>query len=951
MLMLKTATALKAVARRRREKRPAANAGLAKNTLFAATHGSESALILLETNRDGLSQTEAVRRREAHGPNAVETRRRTLASRLVAAFIDPFSGILAALALISLYIDVIVAAPADRDPSTVIVIAAMLVISGGMKFIQEAKSGDAAAALTDLVSSTCTVVREGAEHEIAFDELVPGDIIRLSAGDMIPADACIIEARDLFVIESALTGESDAVEKAVAPIAADTPTGPAPLPRPSSAVLPLSSCKNIVFTGTSVQSGTARAVVCATGGDTYLGTVAASLDGTGEQSSFDRGVASVSKMLVRLMFVMAPAVFAINAWTKGNVIDALLFAASVAVGITPEMLPVIVTASLAKGARSLAKQQVIVKELPAIQNLGAMDVLCCDKTGTLTEDRIVLERYLNVGGSEDARVLRHAFLNSWFQTGLKNLIDLAVIDRADTTDAEVMVPNGIATGTVDDAPGGTTDDATVSLGSVLRERYTKVDEIPFDFSRRRMSVVVADAAGKTQMITKGAAEEMLNICSHVELGDAVVSLSDVLRCRVREHVAELNAQGLRVVAVAQKTNPRHAGELTCDDERDMVLMGYLAFLDPPKRSAAAAVAALMAHGVDVKVLTGDNDRVAATVCDQIGIDATEVMLGSDIDTLADDELAAQAEHTHIFAKLSPLQKARLVRVMREQGGRTVGFMGDGINDAAAMRAADCGISVDSAVDIAKESADIILLEKDLGVLERGVVEGRRTYGNLIKYIKTTVSSNFGNVLSVVAASVFLPFLPMTALQLVLLSLAYELVCIALPWDTVDDAWCDHPHTWDASSIGGFMLRLGPVSSIFDIVTFAALFFVVCPAAVGASWTDLAAVGNTAGMATFTATFQTGWFIESMWSQTLVIHLLRSPHLPGRTDHASAPLMALTAVGIAFVCALPATPLGVVFGLVAMPVSFFFLLVAVVTGYVVVTQLVKRAYIRRYGELL
>ena len=946
MLMLKTTTALKALARRRREKRPAAGSGLAKDTLFAATHGVESALVLFETDRNGLSPAEVARRREAFGPNAVETRRRTLASRLAGAFIDPFSGILAALALVSLYVDVIAAAPAERDPSTAIVIAAMLVLSGGMKFIQEAKSGDAAAALTGLVSNTCTVVREGMEREVAFDELVPGDIVRLSAGNMIPADARIIEARDLFVIESALTGESDAVEKTAAPVAAELASASR-----DGAALPLSACGNIVFTGTSVQSGTAIAAVCATGGDSYLGTVAAALGDTGEASAFDRGVGRVSRMLVRLMLIMAPAVFAINAWTKGNVIDALLFAASVAVGITPEMLPVIVTTSLAKGARTLAGRQVIVKELPAIQNLGAMDVLCCDKTGTLTEDRIVLERYLDVNGTEDARVLRHAFLNSWFQTGLKNLIDLAVIDRADATDTDGATPDGIVADPTDETVGDTADGTAASLGTVLRERYTKVDEVPFDFTRRRMSVVVADAAGKTQMVTKGAAEEMLGICSHVEIGDAVTPLTDELRQQVREQVAELNAQGLRVVVVAQKTDPRRAGELTVEDERDMVLMGYLAFLDPPKKSAAGAVAALSAHGVDVKVLTGDNDRVAATVCGQIGIDASEVMLGSDIDVLTDGELADRAERTHVFAKLSPLQKARLVRVMREQGGRTVGFMGDGINDAAAMRAADCGISVDSAVDIAKESADIILLEKDLGVLERGIVEGRRTYGNLIKYIKTTVSSNFGNVLSVVAASVFLPFLPMTALQLVLLSLAYELVCIALPWDTVDDAWCARPRTWDASSISGFMLRMGPVSSVFDIITFAALFFAVCPAATGASWAELAAAGNTAGMATFTAVFQTGWFIESMWSQTLVIHLLRSPRLPSRADHASAPLMALTAAGLAFSCVLPATPLAATFGLTAMPADFFCLLAAVVVGYVTVTQLAKRAYIRHHGELL
>ncbi len=655
------------------------------------------------------------------------------------------------------------------------------------------------------------------------------------------------------------------------------------------------------------------------------------LNGRGEKSAFDRGVSSVSMLLVRLMLVMAPVVFAVNAATKGSVIDALLFATSVAVGITPQMLPVIVTTSLSQGAKDLARRQVIVKELPAIQNLGAMDVLCCDKTGTLTEDRIVLERYLNTDGNEDARVLRHAFLNSFFQTGLKNLIDLAVIDRADVTPSTV-------------APDST-------LGQSLRDRYTKVDEVPFDFSRRRLSVVVADAQGKTQMVTKGAAEEMLEICSFVEVDCVAQPLSENKLAQIRKQVAELNAEGLRVIAVAQKTNPRCVGEFGIADECDMVLMGFLAFLDPPKASAAGAVATLEAKGVAVKVLTGDNDRVAATVCEQIGIDASNVLLGSEIDALDDAELAERAEKTHLFAKLSPLQKARLVRVMRELLGHTVGFMGDGINDAAAMRASDCGISVDSAVDIAKESADIILLQKDLGVLERGIIEGRRTYGNLLKYLKTTVSSNFGNVLSVTVASLFLPFLPMSALQLVLLSLVYEIVCIALPWDTVDDAWTARPRAWDAASIKGFMLELGPVSSLFDIVTFAALFFVVCPATVGASWAELAAAGNVAGMMAFAAIFQSGWFVESMWSQTLVIHMLRSPRLPSPRDHAAPALCVLTVLGLALVTWLPASPIADTLGLTTLPTSFFALLIGIVAAYIALTQLAKRRHIARHGELL
>lgn len=922
MLMLKTATVLEAISKRRRTARPAAHTGLAKNTIFAATHSADDALVLLDATADGLTAEHAAERLDAAGPNTIEAPTKTLARRIADAFIDPFAGILAALALVSLYIDVLAVPEPQRDPSTVIVICIMLLVSGGMKFIQEARGGNAAEALKDLVSNTCCALRGGERLEIPFDELVPGDVIRLSAGDMVPADARIITARDLFVIESALTGESEAVEKTAATTIVEGA---------DSSALPLSACKNIVFTGTSVQNGTAMALVVATGSDTYLGGIAKMLNGRGEKSAFDRGVSSVSMLLVRLMLVMAPAVFAINAATKGNVIDALLFATSVAVGITPQMLPVIVTTSLSQGAKDLARRQVIVKELPAIQNLGAMDVLCCDKTGTLTEDRIVLERYLNTDGNEDARVLRHAFLNSFFQTGLKNLIDLAVIDRADVTPSTVA-PDSM-------------------LGQSLRDRYAKVDEVPFDFSRRRLSVVVADAQGKTQMVTKGAAEEMLEICSFVEADGIAQPLTDEKLAQIRKQVAGLNAEGLRVIAVAQKTDPRCVGEFGIADECDMVLMGFLAFLDPPKASAAGAVATLEAKGVAVKVLTGDNDRVAATVCEQIGIDASNVLLGSEIDALDDAELAERAENTHLFAKLSPLQKARLVRVMRELLGHTVGFMGDGINDAAAMRASDCGISVDSAVDIAKESADIILLQKDLGVLERGIIEGRRTYGNLLKYLKTTVSSNFGNVLSVTAASLFLPFLPMSALQLVLLSLVYEIVCIALPWDTVDNAWTARPRAWDAASIKGFMLELGPVSSLFDIVTFAALFFVVCPAAVGASWSELAAAGDVAGMATFAALFQSGWFVESMWSQTLVIHMLRSPRLPSPRDHAAPALCVLTVLGLALVTWLPASPIADALGLMPLPTSFFALLIGIVGSYIALTQLAKRRYIARHGELL
>ena len=887
----------------------------------AATIPLMDAMSWVGSNLGGLDRDEVAHSEADNGRNVVTRgKKKSLVRKLADAFVNPFTAILFFLAIISATTDMIFPAlsmmgntPEDFDPLTVIIITTMVVLSGTLRYVQEARSGNAAEKLLDMITTTVTVTRKDVPRtEIPIDDVVVGDIVHLSAGDMIPADVRIIEAKDLFVGQASLTGESEPVEKV-----------PTTCTESDSAT----SFENIALMGSSVISGSATALVFSVGEQTLFGSMASSLSDDAAETSFSKGVNSVSWVLIRFMMVMVPFVFLINGVTKGNWLDAGLFAISIAVGLTPEMLPMIVTTCLAKGAVAMSKKQTIVKNLNSIQNFGAMDVLCTDKTGTLTQDQVVLEYHWNIDGQEDSRVLRHAYLNSYFQTGYKNLMDLAIIKC--TEEEEQNDPS-------------LTD---------LSEAYVKVDEVPFDFTRRRLTTVVRDRSGKTQMVTKGAAEEMLEICSFVEIDGIAQPLTDEKLAQIRKQIAGLNAEGLRVIAVAQKTNPRCVGEFGIADECDMVLMGFLAFLDPPKASAAGAVATLEAKGVAVKVLTGDNDRVAATVCEQIGIDASNVLLGSEIDALDDAELAERAEKTHLFTKLSPLQKARLVRVMREMLGHTVGFMGDGINDAAAMRASDCGISVDSAVDIAKESADIILLQKDLGVLERGIIEGRRTYGNLLKYLKTTVSSNFGNVLSVTVASLFLPFLPMSALQLVLLSLVYEIVCIALPWDTVDDAWTARPRAWDAASIKGFMLELGPVSSLFDIVTFAALFFVVCPAAVDASWSELAAAGDVAGMATFAALFQSGWFVESMWSQTLVVHMLRSPHLPSPRDHAAPTLCVLTVLGLALVTWLPASPIADALGLMPLPTSFFALLIGIVSAYIALTQLAKRRYIARHGELL
>ena len=904
---------------------------------------------LLGCGPRGLTEQQAHRIRSVHGANIIAPEHHDpLAARLSRAFLTPFTLILLALAAISLYTNVYLAAPGDEDPSTAIIIGVMVLISGGISFWQDTRGAAAANALKGLVSITCRCVREDTgAAEIPLADVVPGDLIELAAGDIIPADLRIVTAKDLFFTQAALTGESDPVEKT-----------PAAIAEPAGRALVIDDCTNFAFAGTTVQSGSGTGVVVTTGARTYLGGIASALDARPTTTSFDAGVASVSRVLVGFMLVMCPIVFVLCGLTKGDWLDALLFSISVAVGITPQMLPVIVTTCLARGAEAMRAKDVVVKEISSIQNLGAMDVLCCDKTGTLTRDKIVLERHLDVLGAPSDRVLRHAYLNSLFQTGLRNLMDEAIIERAEalaaggrSMDARAGrtspgTPGQAGAGASPAAPQRTSPEADAIAAA--REQWRLVDEIPFDFDRRRMSVVVADEAGKRQLITKGAVEEMLDVCSEVEVGADVLPLTPEQAGRILDRVRSLNERGMRVVGVAQR-NDVPARDLTADDERDMTLIGYLAFLDPPKASAKAAVDELSGLGVTVKVLTGDNAAVAATVCEQVGINARNMLTGAEIDMLSDEELAERAERTGLFAKLSPLQKARIVNVLRERGGKTVGFMGDGINDAAAMRASDCGISVDTAVDVAKESADIILLKKDLTVLAHGIVEGRRTYGNTIKYIKTTASSNFGNVLSVLAAAAFLPFLPMSALQLLLLGMAYTVSCAALPWDHVDESFLARPRTWDARGIVSFMLGLGPVSSIFDILTFAAMFWVVCPLVVGAPW---AALTDPAQRALFALVFQTGWFVESMWTQTLVIHLLRTERLPFVQSRPAASLTLLTMLGVGLVTAMPYVPgVNSALDLVPLPGVFFGVLATMMAGYLLLTSIAKVLYVRAHGELL
>ncbi len=869
----------------------------------AAALSVEELLARYSTGLHGLSPEQVEENREIHGENRINNdQKQNWISRCVEAFVNPFTIVLSGLALISFVTDVVMAPPGEAKPMTVLIIVAMVTISGGLRLVQETRSSKAADALRKMIrTTTCVERQESGKQEIDLGDVVVGDLVYLSAGDMIPADMRIIAAKDLFISQSSLTGESEPVEKQCSPI--------------DSAHLNALACDNLAFLGSNVISGTAMGIVIGTGDTTLFGEIASSLNRKTEATRFEKGVNDVSWVLIRFMVIMVPIVFVINGMTK-SWLEALLFAVSIAVGLTPEMLPMIVTTSLAKGALAMSKEKTIIKNLNAIQNLGSMTVLCTDKTGTLTQDRVVLEYHLNIEGQEDIRVLKHAFLNSYFQTGLKNLMDHAIIER------------------------------TQKDNVLFQDNYQKVDEVPFDFERRRMSVVVRDQNGKTQMITKGAIEEMLSICSFVEYQGDVSVLTEARKAYILAKVDQLNGEGLRVLGIAQKSNPSGIGAFGIADENEMVLMGYLAFLDPPKASAAAAIRALNHYGVQVRVLTGDNDKVTRSICRQVGIESDHILLGEQIDQMGDDLLKAQFKQVNVYAKLSPAQKERLVTLMRDDQ-ETVGFLGDGINDAPAMKAADVGISVDSAVDIAKESADVILLEKNLMVLENGILEGRKTYANMIKYIKMTASSNFGNMLSVLIASAFLPFLPMMSVQILLLNLIYDVTCTAIPWDNVDEEFLAVPRKWEAKSISSFMLWIGPTSSVFDVLTFILMYFVVCPALCGGMFHQLSAQGQVL----FIALFQTGWFIESMWSQTLVIHMIRTPKIPFLQSRASKPVLLLGSLGILGLSIIPYTGLGAHLGFAPLPAYYFLYLGVIILLYMGLATLMKKRYIAQYGNLL
>lgn len=851
--------------------------------------GTDELMQELATSSTGLTADEAENRQEQYGSNVITAgTSNTMLHRLREAAVNPFNLVLFIIAVITLFTDVIYSSVPDF--LTVSIILALILLSSLVAFVQGERSNAAAEKLSGMISNKADVWREGRLTEILISEVVPGDIIKLSAGDMIPADVRFITTKDTFVAQAALTGESNPVEK-YSNIGKNQDVALTDLP-------------NIGFMGSNTISGSASAVVLATGNETYFGAMAKTLSGDRAKNSFERGVDSVSSMLLRLMLFMVPVVFLINGITKQDWVSALLFSITIAVGLTPEMLPMIMVSTLAKGAVSMSKHKVIVKTLGAIQTFGEMDILCTDKTGTLTEDKIILEKYMNVLGKDDTRVLRHAYLNSYFQTGLKNLIDLAVINRA--------TENGLES---------------------LLNQYTLIDEIPFDFSRRRMSVVLKDDSGKRQLITKGAVEEIISICSWVEWDDQVLKMSGELKERVMKVYETYNTEGLRMVAVAQKNEVPDTSVFSVADESDMVMIGFVGFLDPPKESAASAITALREHGVRTVVLTGDSEGVAVKVCKKVGVDVSHLLTGQDVEKMDDAALWGAVETCSLFAKLSPDQKKRVVSAF-QQNGHTVGYMGDGINDAPPLHQADVGISVDSAVDIAKETADIILLKKDLMVLEEGVVEGRKTFGNIVKYIKMAASGNFGNMISVIAASIFLPFLPMLPIQILTQNLLCDFSQMGIPFDRVDKDYMQKPRRWETKSIQTFMAFMGPLSSLFDILCFMVMWKII-----GANTMELAPL------------FQCGWFIFGTLSQVLVIHMIRTGKIPFIQSKPSMPLVISTFSVVAVAVIVAFTDFAVAIDMMALPLSFVPWLILLLAGYCLSAQIFKKIYIRRYGEWL
>ena len=856
----------------------------------AATKEVGEILQRLKTSPSGLSEEEAAERLEVFGANQVaQETKHTWLWRLGMATRNPLVILLTVLAILSYATD-------DFAGGTVMMLMVLLGVM--LRLVQETKADNAAAKLKAMISVTATVMRDGQQKEIPLHQLVPGDIVKLCSGDMIPGDVRLISAKDLFVIQATLTGESLPVEKA------DTPD----IREKVSAI----ERHNLCFLGTSVESGSAAAVIIATGSQTYFGKVARSLVGQQVETAFDKGVKKFTWLMIRFMLVMVPLVFLINGLTKHDWKEAFFFALAVAVGLTPEMLPMIVSVCLSKGALAMSRKKVIVKRLNSIQNFGAMNVLCTDKTGTLTIDRVILEIYCDVFKNENEEVLRDAYLISHFQTGLKNVLDRAVLKHAELH------------------------------GELNIEKYAKIDEIPFDFSRRMMSVAVAGPDGQRQLLTKGAPEAVFTKCTHFESNGEIFPMEPIFVGDLAEQVNGLNEDGLRVLAVATKkldVRPSYSKA----DESDLVLTGYIAFLDPPKDTASKAITALRQHGVTVKVLTGDNDLVTRKVCTEVGINAEKIVLGTDVEGMSDLQLSEAVSTTDVFARLSPSHKQRVVKALQERGN-VVGFMGDGINDAPALRAADVGISVDNAVDIAKESADMILLEKSLMVLEEGVLEGRKVFVNILKYIRMGASSNFGNMFSVIGASAWFPFVPMAPIQVLTNNLLYDFSQVPIPTDNVGPTQIARPKPWNIGEIAKFIIFIGPISSIFDYTTYCLMWFYFKCGNLGLLPSgEMVArfAGVTEPDKTYAAAlFHTGWFVESLMTQTLIVHVIRTNLIPFIQSRASWQLTMTTILIMGVGAVLPFSPLAQLLGFVPLPWQFWPFLLATLVCYVALTQLLK-----------
>ena len=849
-----------------------------------------------------LWQVEDSRRR--WGANVMAGRRAdTVLYRLRRAFVTPFSMILLALAGISFVTDVLLASNFSRNLTTVFIVLGMLLVSGAVRFGQELRARRVADHLTGMIATRVRVLRDGRWQELPSTELVVGDRVRLAAGDRVPADLRLIEARDLFVSQSVITGESGVQEKQAGTLR-------------QNEVKNVTDCANIALMGSTVTGGFGEGIVLAVGENTVYGGFSGV--GAGRKDGFDRGANSIARVLIRFMAVLIPVVFAAGGLTKGNWLSAFLFALSVAVGLTPELLPMVVNACLARGCAVMGKKQTVVKNINAMQGFGSMDLLCVDKTGTLTGDVVALEYYMDVLGNESARVLELAYLNSLYHTGVQNHLDEAIL-RCRQMPSQKERFEGLA------------------------RRHPQLDELPFDYEQRLAGVLVEGE--ENLLIVKGSLDEVCRRCSHVEYKGQRLPMGPDAAASVHAVADEMLEDGMKVLAVACK--PMKGRTARPEDMQELTLLGYLAFFDAPKKTAAAAVARLRELHVGVRVLTGDQKSVAVSVCRRLGIDTDRVLTGPELEALSENDAPTRIERTAVFAELSPRQKARVVAVLRANG-HTVGFLGDGMNDLPAILESDVGISVDTAAQAVKEGADVILLKKDLNVLGEGIWEGRRAFCNLSKYIRITASSNFGNIVSIVIASVLLPFFPMTAVQLLLLNLLYDLLCLALPWDHVDPEACARPLEWSGRTLGRFMRFFGPLSSIFDLLTFAWLFFVLCPAVCGGGFFQLA---EEAQRLRFIALFQTGWFLESMWTQVLILHLLRTAKAPLLQSRPSRPVMLVTGLGIVLFTGLTFTPLGRLIGLTALPPVYFAFLAAMVALYLLLVSLAKGRYVKKYRELI